>query len=170
MPCLRQGHTGFIQLESMYIYQILKFESKFCTFYRVIESTLRTMNNLLERLHASFFFYVQTSPSTFLKIGTYLPSTILISVSLLFTGLREWVTAGWLRTEQPLPPSDKHQAQIGFLWTKRSRPIFKTLLLMLTTHLLGIFTFVTQGKDWILADALNLSSDTVLGRVGYRIT
>ncbi|KAG6918119.1 hypothetical protein DXG01_016307 [Tephrocybe rancida] len=44
---------------------------------RVIESTLRTTNNLLERLHASFFFYVLTGPERFLKIGSYLPSAVL---------------------------------------------------------------------------------------------
>jgi len=48
---------------------------------RIVESTLRTMSNLLERLHASFFLYIMTTPSSFLKIGSYLPSAVVIAVA-----------------------------------------------------------------------------------------
>ncbi|KZT55125.1 Gaa1-domain-containing protein [Calocera cornea HHB12733] len=64
---------------------------------KLTESLLRTMNNLLERLHASFFFYLLSSPASFLKIGSYLPCSVLIGVGCLIGGLRAYVNLGWER-------------------------------------------------------------------------
>jgi len=36
---------------------------------RVLEATYRSLNNLLERFHQSFFFYLKTSPHRFVSIG-----------------------------------------------------------------------------------------------------
>ncbi|KAG7447959.1 Gaa1-domain-containing protein [Guyanagaster necrorhizus] len=100
---------------------------------RIIESTLRTTNNLLERLHASFFFYILTDPDNFLKIGLYLPSAILISVAMMLTGLSLWVEAGWT-TSGDKKSTDKK-------WTRRKRPILHVLAIMISTHLLGVTMF-----------------------------
>lgn len=51
------------------------------TFGRVAESTLRSINNLLEHFHQSFFFYFLISPRNFISIGTYLPAVLLVSIS-----------------------------------------------------------------------------------------
>jgi hypothetical protein len=53
------------------------------------------MNNLLERLHASFFFYLLPHPGWFHKIGAYLPAAILLGAGMTFRGLGLWVDAGW---------------------------------------------------------------------------
>lgn len=60
-----------------------------------MESSLRSMNNLLERLHASFFFYLLPHPGWFHKIGAYLPAAILLGAGMTFRGLGLWVDAGW---------------------------------------------------------------------------
>jgi GPI-anchor transamidase subunit GAA1 len=121
---------------------------------RTIESTLRTMNNLLERLHASFFFYIMTGPQTFLKIGYFLPSAILISVAMMFHGLSIWVNAAWIHdinsgpTEKknslssPTPPSIK--------WKKRRRPVIAVLGIMISTHILGLLLFWTITRSWFM--------------------
>ncbi|KAK7054720.1 Glycosyl phosphatidyl inositol protein transamidase complex subunit [Paramarasmius palmivorus] len=88
---------------------------------RIVESTLRTMNNLLERLHASFFFYVMTAPDRFVKIGNYLPSAVLISVGMMFSGLKAWVDAA--KPEKP-------------------RPVLEAIFIMTTAHLVGVVAFV----------------------------
>lgn len=49
---------------------------------RVIEGTFRSLNNLLEKLHQSFFFYLLMSTERFVSIGTYLPSAMLAELSL----------------------------------------------------------------------------------------
>ncbi|KAF8911984.1 Gaa1-like protein [Gymnopilus junonius] len=112
---------------------------------KTIESTLRTMNNLLERLHASFFFYILTGPQHFLKIGLYLPSAILISVAIMFHGLSTWVDASWVQEtgqksnkaflENHLPLDQ------GTKWTRRQRPVIGALCIMAATHLYGFFLF-----------------------------
>lgn len=56
-------------------------------FARIVDSTLRSVNNLLEKFHQSFFFYLMLSPSYFVSIGTYLPSACLIAGSFAFSSL-----------------------------------------------------------------------------------
>ncbi|KAK7693461.1 hypothetical protein QCA50_003029 [Cerrena zonata] len=109
---------------------------------RVVESTLRTMNNLLEHLHASFFFYLLVKPGTFLKIGTYLPSVILVSVSMMFTGLGEWTDARWYEDLSKPKATDKSVAASGgIILLERPRPVLQALLIMLATHLAGVALF-----------------------------
>lgn len=122
------------------------------------------MNNLLERLHASFFFYILSSPGTFLKIGHYLPSVIMISVALMFTGLREWTSAGWMKVNiiEPLPSpdsSEKNDAEDNEQpsatkegWERRSRPVLDALLVMLATHVAGSVLFFVHHRGWMPID------------------
>ncbi|KJA27463.1 hypothetical protein HYPSUDRAFT_131080 [Hypholoma sublateritium FD-334 SS-4] len=102
---------------------------------RTIEGTLRTMNNLLERLHASFFFYIMTGPEQFLKIGLYIPSAIFISIAMMFHGLSTWVDAAWVEesisSKQPTPSR----------WRKRRRPVIPALCIMIAIHLMGALLF-----------------------------
>lgn len=54
---------------------------------RVFESIFRSLNNILEHLHASFFFYILITTHRFVSIGTYLPSAMLIATCFTITGL-----------------------------------------------------------------------------------
>ncbi|KXN92216.1 Glycosylphosphatidylinositol anchor attachment 1 protein [Leucoagaricus sp. SymC.cos] len=105
----------------------------------IVESSLRTMNNLLERLHASFFFFILTMPDRFMKIGSYLPSVILISVAMIFRGLRCWVDARW-HCDRPPHKKDDHSPQT-IVWLTRSRLVISALGAMLLTHCLGALLF-----------------------------
>ncbi|ORY26329.1 Gaa1-like protein [Naematelia encephala] len=58
----------------------------FHTLGRTLESTLRSLNNLLERLHASYFFYLLPRPGKFLPVGHYLPSAIILGASITIAG------------------------------------------------------------------------------------
>ncbi|PCH38174.1 Gaa1-domain-containing protein [Wolfiporia cocos MD-104 SS10] len=120
---------------------------------RVVESTLRTMNNLLERLHASFFFYLLVGTTTFLKIGSYLPSAILISTAMLFSGLREWVNAGWIWVENAQDFKEKSNSPASGAnghWCRRNRPVMGALCVMIGTHALGMFVFYFVTRAWFL--------------------
>lgn len=112
---------------------------------RIVESTLRTMNNLLERLHASFFFYILTSPGTFMKIGMFIPSAIVVSVAMLFKGLGEWVTAGWVYeiSEASLKGNNDTEAPnpAKGTWRNRRRPLLSALTIVVVTHVLGVLVF-----------------------------
>ncbi|CUM64816.1 uncharacterized protein PRCAT00002430001 [Priceomyces carsonii] len=56
-------------------------------FGRIVDSTFRSVNNLLERFHQSFFFYLLLSPRNFVSIGTYLPSAVLVAISYALSSL-----------------------------------------------------------------------------------
>ncbi|KAJ7775068.1 Gaa1-like protein [Mycena metata] len=111
---------------------------------RIVESTLRTTNNLLERLHASFFFYILTTPERFLKIGSFLPSAVLISVAMMFGGLRIWSDCAWIPDL-----SDKKEAGQD-KWIQRSRPVIPVLGIMLSTHILGAVLFSAITTTWFI--------------------
>ncbi|KAJ3545014.1 hypothetical protein NM688_g5678 [Phlebia brevispora] len=123
---------------------------------RIVESTLRTMNNLLERLHASFFFYLLVGTNTFMKIGSYLPSAVLVSTAMLFSGLGEWVKARWVAKSETEPSSkdakseDIHALASPVKWVSRPRPVLPALSIMITTHLVGIVLFYLRTQVWFM--------------------
>ncbi|KAF8637410.1 hypothetical protein AX17_002905 [Amanita inopinata Kibby_2008] len=120
----------------------------FYSIGRTIESSLRTMNNLLERLHASFFFFILAAPDRFLKIGSYLPSALLISIAMMFGGLNNWNSAAWMDDKQT---TNSHR--IG-----RRRPVLGVLILMAYTHLLGLLLFWTLASSSYMAKPHLVSS------------
>jgi len=106
---------------------------------RIIESTMRTMNNLLERLHASFFFYIMLDSGKFLKIGMYLPSAILVGAALMFGGLGSWVAAGW---HEVAVEDEKTDDSPSLKWVRRPRDLIPALQTVIGTHLLGAALFL----------------------------
>ena len=112
------------------------------------------MNNLLERLHASFFFYIMTGPQRFLKIGYFLPSAILISVAMMFHGLSTWVNAGWILDTNSGPTEKKNSLSSStppsIKWKNRRRPVIAVLGIMISTHILGLLLFWTITCSWFM--------------------
>lgn len=113
------------------------------------------MNNLLERLHASFFFYLLVGTNTFMKIGTYLPAAVLVSTAMLFSGLGEWARARWIQVpELPTDKSEKNApatTDVRTLWAPRSRPVASALLVMAGTHLAGVTLFSCMTQSWVVS-------------------
>lgn len=62
---------------------------------RTFESICRSLNNLLEHLHQSFFFYLLMHPGRFVSIGTYLPSAMLIAGNFTIMALALWLRTGY---------------------------------------------------------------------------
>lgn len=61
---------------------------------RVVEGTFRSLNNLLEHLHQSFFFYLLMHRDRFVSIGTYLPSAMLIAANFTIISISLWLKSG----------------------------------------------------------------------------
>ncbi|KAI5299075.1 Glycosyl phosphatidyl inositol protein transamidase complex subunit, partial [Ascosphaera pollenicola] len=61
---------------------------------RTIESIVRSLNNLLEHLHQSFFFYILMQSNRFVSIGTYLPSAMLIAGNFTIMAIALWLKSG----------------------------------------------------------------------------
>lgn len=49
---------------------------------RLVESVLRSVNNLLEKFHQSFFLYILTAPSKFVSVGVYMIAFALLIAPL----------------------------------------------------------------------------------------
>lgn len=110
---------------------------------------MRTANNLLERLHASFFFYILTTPGTFLTVGSYLPCVLLISIAMMIGGLGEYVRAGWTVDTAASQASSAKQARdftIEVKWIRRRRPVLAALAIMAASHAAGALLFYTVSK------------------------
>lgn len=76
-------------------------------FGRVIDSTFRSVNNLLEKFHQSFFYYLLFSPLYFVSIGTYLPAAILVAAAFALSAVGTLVNSG--------VPAAAYTAQLGTL-------------------------------------------------------
>ncbi|EMR08333.1 hypothetical protein PNEG_03173 [Pneumocystis murina B123] len=59
---------------------------------KIIESSFRSLNNLLEHFHQSFFFYFMLSVDRFVSISAYFPSAILIASSFTIDSLSLWIS------------------------------------------------------------------------------
>ncbi|KAF4225341.1 hypothetical protein CNMCM6805_008586 [Aspergillus fumigatiaffinis] len=62
---------------------------------RTVESLCRSLNNLLEHLHQSFFFYLLMHTNRFVSIGTYLPSAMLIAGNFTIMAIALWMRTGY---------------------------------------------------------------------------
>ena len=62
---------------------------------RTVESLCRSLNNLLEHLHQSFFFYLLMQSNRFVSIGTYLPSAMLIAANFTIMAIALWLRTGY---------------------------------------------------------------------------
>ncbi|KAK9487830.1 Gaa1-like protein [Lipomyces starkeyi] len=60
---------------------------------RLVEASMRSINNLLEHFHQSFFFYLLLSPHRFVSIATYLPTAMLIGASFTIKGIYYWMSS-----------------------------------------------------------------------------
>ncbi len=83
------SHSGFInyRIEAVTIGSInsvklldnkKNFRQSVIKATRIVEGTMRSINNLLERFHQSFFFYLLPSSNLYISIGMYMPSIGLI--------------------------------------------------------------------------------------------
>ncbi|KAI8959517.1 Glycosylphosphatidylinositol:protein transamidase, GAA1 component [Daldinia sp. FL1419] len=68
---------------------------------RLIEGLFRSLNNLLEKLHQSFFFYLLIHKHRFVSIGTYLPSAMLVAANFTIMAIASWVKSGYREVDVP---------------------------------------------------------------------
>lgn len=66
---------------------------------RIVEGVARSVNNLLERFHQSFFFYLLVASDRFVSIGDYMPALAVMVLALLVKALIGWLQLGRLRPE-----------------------------------------------------------------------
>ncbi|KAI8611971.1 Gaa1-like protein [Chytriomyces sp. MP71] len=70
-----------------------------------VESTLRSFNSLLERLHHAFWFYMMFSIYDYLPIAFYIAPIILLSVGLFFEAFLLFTEGEFVKDRNQLTPS-----------------------------------------------------------------
>ncbi|KAI1004790.1 hypothetical protein K3495_g3429 [Podosphaera aphanis] len=111
---------------------------------RVIESTFRSLNNLLEHLHQSFFFYLLMHANRFASIGTYLPSAMLIAVNFTIMAIFLWIKSGSMSTSDGRPLTTTNEKEKTITHTSeenvdvRERELFLPLAIVSGSQFLGV--------------------------------
>lgn len=100
---------------------------------RLVESTFRSLNNLLEHFHQSFFFYLLPQPARYVSISQYMPPVILFACALIFQSLALY----YLGTK-PIEP-EKTDVSTAYSLGKRHTLFAFTVLTI--THVAGIAIF-----------------------------
>lgn len=77
---------------------------------KTVESLFRSLNNLLEHFHQSFFFYLLLQDRRFVSIGTYLPSAMMIAINFSIAAMALWVKSGRIQDTVENPAATKPQA------------------------------------------------------------
>ncbi|KAJ1661937.1 Glycosyl phosphatidyl inositol protein transamidase complex subunit [Coemansia sp. RSA 1813] len=103
---------------------------------RTIESTMRSLNNLLEHFHQSFFFYILPANQRYISIGDYIPAAGLMVASLLVQAMHLWWMQGTddLRSSNPRTRIERMNKYYSFL--RRTLP--NGLGIILRVHALGV--------------------------------
>ncbi|KAF9172238.1 Glycosyl phosphatidyl inositol protein transamidase complex subunit [Mortierella sp. AD010] len=86
----------------------------------LVESTVRSLNNLLEHLHQSFFFYLLSGVKKYTSIGLYMPPVIILGVSFIFQALSLWGLSSDLPLELEAIGEGRKVA-IALPYSRRSR-------------------------------------------------
>ena len=88
-----------------------------------------------------------------MKIGMFLPSAILVGTAMLFSGLGEWVNAGWLLTSAALEDDDEKSKRASQpmekKWVRRDRPVFDAVTVMVSTHIMGYILFEAVSRKLV---------------------
>lgn len=109
---------------------------------RLVEGSFRSLNNLLEHLHQSFFFYLLMNKDRFVSIGTYLPSAMLLAANFTIMAIYLWVQSGQAfrihsRSDHPAP-SNKPARPKPLSSVVSERELFLPIGLVLGCHCFGI--------------------------------
>lgn len=70
-------------IQTVTLHAVGKGERDITTYGRVVEAIFRSVNNLLEKFHQSYFFYLLLGPQSFVSIGTYLPCVALVAAAFV---------------------------------------------------------------------------------------
>ena len=131
---------------------------------RCVESIFRSLNNLLEHFHQSFFFYLLMQADRFVSIGTYLPSAMLVAVNFTIMAIALWILSG----RPPVPKvasTTNEKEKLGTEvvqkdgmtaivpkdnFTVLERQLFLPVALVVSLHFLGViplYVFVNSSRN-----------------------
>uniref|UniRef100_UPI00398F3A1A glycosylphosphatidylinositol anchor attachment 1 protein n=1 Tax=Pristiophorus japonicus TaxID=55135 RepID=UPI00398F3A1A len=111
-------HIEAVTIRGINSFRQYKFDM--VTIGKVFEGMVRKLNNLLERLHQSYFFYLLPSLSRFASIGYYMPAFIFLLLILLLKALDLWIKL----LQVPVCPRDCVEEDVGPGFLSILTPVF----------------------------------------------
>ncbi|CAO1411146.1 unnamed protein product [Diamesa tonsa] len=120
---------------------------KVLALLRIVEGISRSLNNLLERFHQSFFFYVIVSSDRFVSIGDYMPSIGLMAGSLLIKSFLLWLIANTKEESDEESESTDEIKAVAKKDKSKNIDVLTVGIVVLGSHLIGIAAlFITTNK------------------------
>lgn len=129
---------------------------------KIIEGVVRSLNNLLERFHQSYFFYLIISYDRFVSIGDYMPCIALMAGALLVKSFILWLTVvfsgkyGGENEKQEKPKvvdSEQEATQIIILAPEKNPNYLAVGAVLVISHAVGVLTaylpFLTKWNDMV---------------------
>ncbi|KAF2316551.1 hypothetical protein GH714_041892 [Hevea brasiliensis] len=121
---------------------------------KLIEGVIRSVNNLLEKFHQSFFLYLLTSPSKFVSVGVYMIAFALLVAPLPLVAASLYADANevdfGMKNDKytPIDPAS-NEINITFRswkWLSAAKEVF-------VVHIWGVIVlllpyFICQMRDW----------------------
>jgi len=147
-----------VTLEGVTVKSRKRAPADFHTLGRIVEGTFRSLNNLLERFHQSFFFYILTSGSRYISIGLYMPMYGLLAGGFVFTAVGLWFRL--ISSEDDKDHmKDENGDKIHKLPLVIPPNITKTFPLFIACHCLGLLASVLPPKAADIGAAMSLSPE-----------
>ncbi|KAI5793876.1 Gaa1-like protein [Peziza echinospora] len=144
---------------------------------RLVESAFRSINNLLESFHQSYFFYILLERMRYVSIGTYLPGGMALAAVFSLLGMKGWIDRNTASTPTaPTPaqtlaaasekkktlviPRPQHLKGLSPALPSLTSP----LLLLFTIHLLSLvpLTLFLNNPSPSLLLTFSLTSSVIL--------
>ncbi|KAL3461346.1 Gaa1-like protein [Aspergillus heterothallicus] len=150
---------------------------------RTVEGLTRSLNNLLEHLHQSFFFYLLMQTHRFVSIGTYLPSAMLIAGNFTIMAIALWLRTGYSQKPSPTPAvsQDEKMSEKATLISQEDsmdpasqaatvkaaeRQLALPLTIVVGLHLLGLIPLYIfnnlSHENYTLATFISILTDALL--------
>ncbi|XP_018796614.1 PREDICTED: glycosylphosphatidylinositol anchor attachment 1 protein [Bactrocera latifrons] len=102
---------------------------------KTVEGISRSLNNLLERFHQSYFFYILVQNDRFVSIGDYMPCLIALASPMFIKAFLLWLTT----TSADDSTSEEEDTTTHEERLPIHLPYISVLLYMVTALLLGFF-------------------------------
>jgi len=147
-----------VTLEGVTVKSRKRAPADFHTLGRIVEGTFRSLNNLLERFHQSFFFYILTSGSRYISIGLYMPMYGLLAGGFVFTAVGLWFRMISSEDEKE-DMKDENGEKIHKLPLVIPLNITKVFPLFIACHCLGLLASVLPPKAADIGAAMSLSPE-----------
>lgn len=138
---------------------------------RLIEGIIRSVNNLLEKFHQSFFLYLLTGPSKFVSVGIYMIAFALLIAPLPVVAASLYSDAVTCHTESDMVKSSAsinlsealNKSRTSWKWLHAAKSVFVIHIWAVAVALLPYFicqipntTTTTCSISWILLSGFSL--------------